>query len=52
MESVCFADFMLNFSQEKIEYYQIPEALLKRFKIKTEEQLKKLCERFELAFTK
>lgn len=52
VESVCFADFMLNFSQGKIDYYQIPEALLKRFKIKSEEQLKKLCERFEFAFSK
>ena len=34
VESVCFADFMLNFSQEKIEYYQIPEDLLSYFKIK------------------
>jgi len=43
---------MLNFSQGKIDYYQIPETLLKRFKIKSEEQLRNLCARFEAAFEK
>lgn len=50
VETICFADFMLNFSEGKIEYYQIPQPLLTKFKIKSMEQLQKLCERFEFGF--
>lgn len=50
VETICFADFMVNFSSGKIEYYQIPPVLLAKFKITSKEQLEKLCERFEIGF--
>ncbi len=47
VETIRFADFMLNYSQNNIEFYQIPKVLLNKFKIKSEEQLKSICQRFE-----
>lgn len=50
VETIAFADFMISLAAGKIEYYQIPQPILSRFKIKSKEQLEKLCERFELGF--
>lgn len=50
VEVVCFADFMRCFSENKIEYYQIPEELLKIFKIQNEAELRVLCKKFEEGF--
>ncbi|MEL3911617.1 ATP-binding protein [Treponema pedis] len=52
VETIRLADFMLNYSQGNIEFYQIPKVLLDKFKIKTEEQLKVICKRFEEAADK
>ncbi len=49
VKTVAFSNFMLNFCQGYLDYYQIPGELLKRFKISSEEQLKSLCSRFEEA---
>lgn len=49
IETIRFADFMINYSQGNIDYYQIPPILLTHFKIKSEEQLQSLCKRFEEA---
>ena len=48
--AVCFADFMKCFSEGLIEYYQIPEDLLKKFKIKNEAELSILCKKLEATF--
>ncbi len=49
VKTIAFANFMMNFSKGYIDYYQIPELLLKKFKISSEEQLTSLCKRFEEA---
>lgn len=48
--TICFADFMKCFSEKLIEYYQIPEDLLKKFKIKNETELEILCKKLETIF--
>ncbi len=48
--TICFADFMKCFSEKVIEYYQIPDDLLKKFKIKNEAELAILCEKLEATF--
>ncbi len=48
--TVCFADFMKCFSEQLVEYYQIPEDLLKKFKIKNEAELGILCQKLENTF--
>lgn len=45
--TICFAEFMLSYSSKSIEYYQIPQRLLTKFKITNEEQLQILCKLFE-----
>lgn len=52
VEVICFADFMRCFSEDKIEFYQIPEELLKIFKIQNEAELTVLCKKFEEGFEK
>ena len=47
---ICFADFMKCFSEGTIEYYQIPEDLLKKFKIQNEAELTILCKKLEETF--
>ena len=49
--TICFADFMKCFSEGIIEYYQIPEDLLKKFKIQNEAELTILCKKLEENFT-
>lgn len=49
--TICFADFMKCFSQGFIEYYQIPEELLGKFKIQNEAELTILCKKIEETFT-
>ena len=48
--TICFADFMKCFSEQLVEYYQIPEDLLKKFKIKNEAELGILCQKLENTF--
>jgi len=48
--TICFADFMKCFSEGIIEYYQIPEDLLKKFKIQNEAELATLCKKLEDKF--
>jgi len=48
--TICFADFVKCFSEGLIEYYQIPEDLLAKFKIKNEAELDILCKKLEKTF--
>lgn len=48
--TICFADFMKCFSEGLIEYYQIPDDLLSKFKIKNEAELDILCKKLENTF--
>ena len=48
--TICFADFMKCYSEGLVEYYQIPEDLLSKFKIKNEAELDILCKKLENTF--
>lgn len=48
--TICFADFMKCYSEGLVEYYQIPEDLLSKFKIKNESELDILCKKLENTF--
>ena len=48
--TICFADFIKCFSENLVEYYQIPTDLLNRFKIKNEAELDILCKKIEATF--
>jgi len=50
VQTICFADFMKCYSEGLIEYYQIPDELLKKFKIKNEAELDILCKKLEVTF--
>ncbi len=48
--TVSFSEFMLQFYDDNISYYQIPPILLKKYGIESEEQLTELCQQLDLKF--
>ena len=49
---VYFANMLVHYSENDIEYYQFDPEILKEFRVENEEQLKKIAERLEKAFEK
>ena len=47
---VSFAEFMLQFFDGNISYYQIPPVLLQQHTIETEAQLREICEKLDAKF--
>ena len=50
VSTVSFAEFMLQFFDGNISYYQIPPVLLKQHNIENEAQLRELCEKLNAKF--
>ncbi|MEL3905666.1 MAG: HDOD domain-containing protein [Treponema sp.] len=50
ISTVSFAEFILQFYEGNISYYQIPPFLLEQHKIENEEQLHILCEKIDAKF--
>ena len=50
--TVGFAEFMLQYTDGNINYYQIPPILLKQHAIEKEEQLQALCDKLNAKFHK
>lgn len=48
--TVCLADLFVHYAEGTIEFYQINPELLKRFKIESEAQVKKVCSTFQKGF--
>jgi len=50
ISTVSFSEFMLQFYDGNINYYQIPPVLLSQHNIENEEQLRILCEKLNAKF--
>lgn len=50
ISTVSFSEFMLQYIEENISYYQIPPVLLQQHNIENEEQLRALCEKLNATF--
>lgn len=48
--TVCFADLMIHYLEESVEYYQIAPQLLQLFRIDSEENFRGMCKSFESLF--
>jgi len=52
ISTVSFAEFMLQYREGNVSYYQIPPILLKQHAIEKEEQLQALCDKLSSKFHK